>query len=94
MDKKTSPVYPARKIAWKKSEALPPRMQGRIRCDFNFMGRGIYYVIETKWDYEDDNSWSVDTAYKIGDDDRVSYEIVHKIKDYIVNGIDIDFRCI
>jgi len=70
------------------------RLEGRIRYEEDWGGRGEHFVFETKWSDEDE--WGLDTAFKLydyGGDKAVvlNYQALTKIREWMNLGIDFHF---
>ena len=70
------------------------KLQGRIRYEENWNGRGEYFVYETKWSNE--KEWGLDTAFNLLDYGEekgavVRYEAVTKIREWMRQGVEVHF---
>lgn len=73
------------------------RMIGRIRYDENWMNEGEHYVFEFKFEDEDDNSWSMESAFPLvsfkdgemicGSGDFIHYTALTKVREWMKQGI-------
>lgn len=72
-------------------------MVGRIRYDENWHGEGEHYVFEFKFEDEDDNCWSMESAFPLvsfkdgemicGSGDFIHYTALTKIREWQKQGI-------
>ena len=75
------------------------KMVGRIRYVEDWHGEGEAFVFEWKWSDEDENQWSLDSAFFLisvkdgelvyGEGDLIHYEALTKIREWRKQGIDI-----
>ena len=55
------------------------KLQGRIRYDKNYMGRGEHYMFEVK--HENEEEWGLDKAFPLKDD-MVHYTALTEIRQW------------
>ena len=70
---------------------------GRIRYDENWHGEGEYYVFEWKYEDEDENQWSMESAFPLvsyedgkivcGKGDLIHYTALTKVREWQKQGI-------
>ena len=65
------------------------KIYGRIRYEEDFMNRGEHYVFEIKSNHPD-SEWGLETAYPLIDD-RISYQALTHIREWIGRGIEFQF---
>ena len=70
---------------------------GRIRYDENWHGEGEHYIFEWKYEDEDDNQWSMESAFPLvsyedgklvrGKGDLIHYTALTKVREWQKQGI-------
>ena len=64
------------------------KLEARIRYEEDWNGMGEHFVYELK--RADEDEWGLDSAFKLIDD-RLSYQALTKIREYMRLGIDFHF---